>query len=178
MTAAAMPMADARGPGPWWLVLLEGIAALILGILLLVNPAETVFVVVQFLGFYWLIDGIFRLVSIFIDHSEWGWKLAGGILGIVLGLYVLRHPLWAALAVPGAAVFVTGIGGIAMGLLAIVQAFRGSGWGAGILGVMGILLGIVILTNPLASAIGLTWALGVLALVGGIALIVMAFRLR
>ena len=178
MTADAKYAPERGRFGPWWLVLLQGIAALILGLLLLTNTPETVFVVVQLLGFYWLIDGVFRLVSIFLDRRDWGWKLAGGILGIVLGLYVLRHPLWAALAVPEAAVVVTGLGGIAMGVLALVQAFRGSGWGAGILGVMGILLGIVILTNPLASAIGLTWALGVLGIVGGIALMVMAFRLR
>ena len=68
MTAAAMAVWDTGRAGPLWLVLLEGIAALILGFLLLTNTPETVFVVVQFVGVYWLIDGIFRLVSIFLDH--------------------------------------------------------------------------------------------------------------
>jgi uncharacterized membrane protein HdeD (DUF308 family) len=178
MTAAAMPVPDTERAGPWWLVLLEGIAALVLGVLLLTNTPEKVFVVVQFLGLYWLIDGIFRLVSLFLDRRGWGWKLAGGVLGIVAGLYVLRHPLWSALVVPGAAAFVVGILGIVMGTLALVEAFRGSGWGAGILGVLGILLGIGILANPLASAIGLAWALGALGIFGGIAMIFTAFRLR
>jgi uncharacterized membrane protein HdeD (DUF308 family) len=178
VTAAAMPVPDTERAGPWWLVLLEGIAALILGVLLLTNTPETVFVVVQFVGVYWLIDGIFRLVSIFLDSRGWGWKLAGGVLGIVAGLYVLKHPLWSAFAVPGAAAVVVGILGIVMGVLALVEAFRGGGLGVGILGALGVLLGIVILANPLPSAIGLAWALGVLGIVGGIAMIVMAFRLR
>ena len=178
MTAATMPMADTRGTGPWWLVLLEGIAALILGILLLVNPAETVFVVVQFLGFYWLIDGIFRLVSIFIDHRDWGWKLFGGIIGILAGLYVIRNPLWSALAVPATAAIVVGIFGLIMGAIAIFQAFRGAGWGSGILGALGVLFGLGIMANPLGSAAGLAIGLGVLGIVGGIAMIVMAFRMR
>jgi uncharacterized membrane protein HdeD (DUF308 family) len=178
MTATTMPMTDARGLNPWWLVLLEGIAALILGLLLLTNTAETVFAVVQFLGFYWLIDGIFRLVSIFIDRRDWGWKLVAGIVGILAGMYVIRNPLWAALAVPETAVFVVGIFGIIMGVIAIFQAFRGAGWGSGILGVLGVLFGLGIMANPLGSAAALAIGLGVLGIVGGIAMIAMAFRMR
>lgn len=178
MTAAALPMAATGRAGPWWLVLLQGIAALILGALLLTNTPETVFVVVQFLGFYWLIDGVLRLVSIFIDSREWGWKLAGGVVGILAGLWVIRHPLWSAVAVPETAAVFVGVFGVVMGVLAVVQAFRGSGWGAGFLGVLGVLLGLGILFNPLTSAVALTWTLGLLAMFGGIALIVTAFRLR
>jgi uncharacterized membrane protein HdeD (DUF308 family) len=178
MTAAAMPVSDTGRTGPWWLVLLEGIAALILGLLLLTNTPETVFVVVQFLGVYWLIDGIFRLVSIFLDSREWGWKLAGGIIGIIAGLYVLKHPLWSALVVPTTAAIIVGILGIIMGVIALVQSFRGAGWGAAILGVLGILFGLAVIANPFGSAIGLTWGLGVLGIFGGIAMIIMSFRLR
>jgi uncharacterized membrane protein HdeD (DUF308 family) len=176
-TATAAPLGGRRGV-PWWLVLLEGIAALILGILLLTDTQATVFVVVQFLGFYWLIDGVFRLISIFLDSADWGWKLAGGLIGIFAGLYVIQHPLWAAYAVPATAAFVIGIAGIVMGIISLVQAFRGSGWGAGILGVLGILFGLVILANPLASAVGLTIGLGFLGIVGGIVLMMVAFRQR
>ena len=55
---------------PWWLVLLQGIALLILGALLLTNPAMTTIVLIQFLGIYWLVKGIFEIVSIFIDHRQ------------------------------------------------------------------------------------------------------------
>ena len=50
---------------PWWLVLLEGIAAVIIGIFLLASPGITLFALVQITGFFWLIGGIFRIVSIF-----------------------------------------------------------------------------------------------------------------
>src|SRR3954453_4677398 len=133
-TAGTIPSpAEATGPGlPWWLVLLEGIAAVILGFLLLTDTAATTIVVVQLLGVYWLIDGIFRLVTMFMDHRGWGWKLAGGILGILLGLVVLQHPLWATYAVPVSLGWLVGIGGIFMGIFSLIQAFQGSGWGAGI----------------------------------------------
>jgi uncharacterized membrane protein HdeD (DUF308 family) len=78
---------------PWWLVLLEGIAAIILGLLLLTAPQATLLVLVQLLGIYWLVKGIFQIISIFIDSSRWGWKLFAGILGIVAGIIILGHPL-------------------------------------------------------------------------------------
>jgi uncharacterized membrane protein HdeD (DUF308 family) len=65
-----------------------------------------------------------------------------------------------------------------MGVIALVQAFQGSGWGAGILGVLGILFGLVLIFNPFAAAVGLVWAAGIFGLVGGIALIIAAFRFR
>src|SRR5690242_6668938 len=88
------------GGTPWWVVLLEGIAGVIIGICLLISPGMTTLVLVQFLGFYWLFCGILSLVSLFVDRTAWGWKLVGGILGIIAGLIVIRHPLWSAVLIP------------------------------------------------------------------------------
>ena len=77
---------------PWWLTLITGIAALIVGGILLWAPAkdkvETYMLIVQLLGIYWLVIGIFDIVAIFIDHSMWGWKLFIGIVSIIAGLAV------------------------------------------------------------------------------------------
>ncbi|UCC53304.1 MAG: DUF308 domain-containing protein, partial [Anaerolineaceae bacterium] len=66
---------------PWWLILLEGILAIIIGILLFTSTTQTLAVLVVFLGLYWLIKGIFDIVSLFVDHTAWGWKLFIGIIG-------------------------------------------------------------------------------------------------
>src|SRR4029453_3535229 len=79
----------------WWVALLQGIAAVIIGILLFTDTTTTLFTLTVFLGVYWLIGGIFDIVSIFINHTNWGWRLASGILGIVAGLVIVRHPWWA-----------------------------------------------------------------------------------
>lgn len=55
---------------PWWLVLLEGIAATLIGILLLTAPGITLFALIQITGFFWLVGGIFRVVSIFVESSR------------------------------------------------------------------------------------------------------------
>lgn len=163
---------------PWWLVLIEGIALIILGGLLLASPGMTTVIVVQFIGIYWLIAGIFKIVSIFMDRSGWGWKLVGGILGILAGLIVIQHPLWAPFVVGNVVVIILGVQGIIFGAIGLILAFRGAGWGAGILGVISILFGLLFLTNVWAFTLSLPFAIGILAIIGGIMSIVAAFRLK
>ena len=112
MTAAAQVSSDDSQGIPWWLVLLEGISLIILGILLLLKPGMTTIVFIQFLGIYWLVGGLFRIISIFLDSSMWGWKLLGGILGILAGIIVLRHPVWSPFVVGVTLIIIMGIQGI------------------------------------------------------------------
>jgi uncharacterized membrane protein HdeD (DUF308 family) len=163
---------------PWWLVLINGIAALIVGFLLLISPGQTTFILIQILGIYWLLSGILSLVLMFIDHSGWGWKLATGILGVLAGIYIIQHPLWSFLLVPTVAIIVLAIQGIIMGIMQLIQAFRGGGWGPGILGVLSMVFGIILLFAPLAAAAFLPFILGIWGLIGGIFAIIVAFRMR
>jgi uncharacterized membrane protein HdeD (DUF308 family) len=163
---------------PWWLVLLEGIALIIIGILFLLQPGMTLGILIQILGIYWLIKGLFSIIMIFQDSSMWGWKLFVGILGILAGIVVLRHPLWSTILVPTVAVVILGIEGIIIGIVEIIQAFRGAGWGVGLLGVLSIIIGIILLANPIFSAVVFAYLLAIVAIVGGIVAIFLAFRVR
>src|SRR3954462_11462270 len=163
---------------PWWLVLLEGIAAAIVGLFLLTAPGATLFVLVQVLGIFWLVGGIFRIVSIFLDSSLWGWKLVGGVLGILAGILVLQHPLWSTVLVPAIYVIILGIQGIVLGGIRLVTAFQGEGWGAGILGALSIVLGLILLFNVWIGLAVLPFILGALGIVGGGVAIAFAFSMR
>jgi uncharacterized membrane protein HdeD (DUF308 family) len=178
MTAAAPVARDDSQGVPWWLVLLEGISLIILGVLLLLRPGMTAIVFIQFLGIYWLVAGLFKIISIFLDRSMWGWKLVAGILGIIAGLIVLRHPVWSPFVVGATLIIIMGIQGIIYGAIGVFQAFKGAGWGVGILGAISILFGIYLLANMQAATLVLPWVVGILAIVGGIAAIVMAFRIK
>ena len=73
---------------------------------------------------------------------------------------------------------IIGIQGIIVGVVSLVMAFKGGGVGIAILGLVSILFGIVLLINPILSALALVLVLAAFAIVGGVASIVMAFRLR
>src|SRR5215211_5300906 len=143
MTAFAQRTEEASLP--WWLIMLEGIAAAIIGLFLLTAPGATLFVLIQVLGIFWLVGGIFRIISIFLDSSLWGWKLIGGLLGILAGIVVLQHPLWSTVLVPAIYIIVLGIQGLILGGGNLIMAFQGEGWGIGILGALSIVFGLVLL---------------------------------
>ncbi len=171
---------DTRSPNNWWLLLLQGIALLLLGISLLTAPGLTVATMVTFLGAYWLIDGLFAIIRIFVKTTDvhWGWLLARGILGVVAGFFILRHPLLNTLLIPTVLVITLGVQGLFIGITGLVEAFRGGGWGAGLLAALSIIFGLVLIFNPLLTAFGLPFVVGVVAIGGGIAAIVMAFQQR
>ena len=100
----------------WWIYLLEGIGAILIGLLLLMAPAATVVAITLFLGFYWLFVGVLELVRMFVDRSvPWYWSLLIGLLGIAAGLLVLNHPLFAAVILPATLVIYLGVLGIVIG---------------------------------------------------------------
>ena len=163
---------------PWWLVLLEGIAAIILGALLITNTGRTTVVLIQLLGIYWLLKGIFSIISIFIDSSQWGWKLFIGILGIAAGILVIGSPIWSTAIVTMTLVLVLGINGIIVGIVEIIQAFQGGGLGVGLLGVLSVILGILLVVYRWETATALPYALAIFMLIGGAVAIIAAFRMR
>jgi uncharacterized membrane protein HdeD (DUF308 family) len=182
MTAMAAPK-----PSPWWLLLVQGILAIIVGALFFIQPVSTTKTAVFVLGAYWLILGILDLVGLFRDRTAWGWKLFTGIIGILAGGVILSGflgdsgPLESYLttAMVGVTIaWVIGFLGIMYGIIMLIAAFRGAGIGAGILGVLTMIFGFIILSNPIWTAIGLPFVIGIWLLVGGIFLIVAAFRMR
>jgi uncharacterized membrane protein HdeD (DUF308 family) len=163
----------------WWIFLLQGFAGIIVGLMLVTQPGATMVALTTFLGFYWLITGLLGLVQVFVDRSTpWIWSLLSGLVGILAGLFVLRHPLLAALTVPTVLVIVLGIQGLAMGVLQIIGGFKGGGIGPFILGGINILVGILLLGSPIAAALAVPLVFGVLLLIQGAGLIILAFRTR
>jgi len=165
---------------PWWLILLNGIAILIIGVLLLTSPAVTVIVLVQLLAIYWLIAGIFQIIAIFIDSTAWGWNLFAGILGILAGILILReNAILGTLVVTSIFVILLGIQGLIYGALGIYQGFKGhTSWGQIILGALSIIFGLYLLSHIWLSVAVLPWVFGVLAIVGGVLSIITAFRVK
>ena len=161
-----------------YILLFGGIVSLVFGVLLFTQTTATLALIMLLVGLSWFIQGIVTLASIFIDKADWGWKLVGGILGILAGLIVLQHPLWSPLVIGATLIIILGVQGLIVGVIGLVQAFRGAGWGAGIIGAVSILIGLLLLFNVGGFTLALPWTIGLLALVGGVLSTIAAFRLR
>jgi uncharacterized membrane protein HdeD (DUF308 family) len=64
------------------------------------------------------------------------------------------------------------------GAAGLAVAFLGGGWGMGVLSVLGILLGLILVINPLIGVAALPFVLGIFMLIGGVGAVVQAFRIR
>lgn len=180
--ADATAVATKQNDTQWWVPLVMGIVAICFGLLLLAHPAETSKWVAWLVGIYWFISGVMNIVALFVDRTQWGWKLALGVLGIFAGLLVLDSmstaPLATAVGLAAVYVFVLGIQGIVFGVIQLIQAFQGAGWGIGILGVLSIIFGFLLMTNPVIAGLTLPWVFAIFAIGGGIAAMVLAFKVK
>jgi uncharacterized membrane protein HdeD (DUF308 family) len=170
----------------WWVPLIQGIAAVVIGLLLLTRPAPTLVLLTIFLGAYWFVGGLFDVFGALSRRGSdphWVLALLSGLLGVVAGLFLFTRPLLGALATSLALVTLVAIGAILSGIFSVAWAIRvrreirGEGWII-LIGVLSIALGVLLLASPFLSAIALVQVAAFLAIVGGIGGIVNAFRLH
>jgi uncharacterized membrane protein HdeD (DUF308 family) len=166
----------------WWIIALQGVAALVFGVLALLWPGITLLALVFLFAAYALVDGVLALVS-GIRRGDGGrpdwWRVASGIVGIAAGIV--------AFAVPGITAYVLLIliaaWAIVSGAIELVAAYqlrdviRGE-WLLALDGVVAILFGVALIVFPSAGALAVVWLIGTFAIVSGVILLMIAFRLR
>ena len=163
---------DIERQSGWWIVLLEGIATLILGVSFLKSPASSLLALAVFLGGYWLVRGIIGIFDVVVGpRIAFGWRLFASIVSIVAGLFVLAYPLMSAGLLPVVYVIVLGVNALISGAVYIYHGVTGAGAGSTVLGVFDVLVGVVLLATPVQSALAVPFVLGALLIMGGVALI-------
>ena len=148
-------------------LLFGGIVSLLFGILLFTQTTATLALIMLLVGLSWFIQGIVTLLAIFIDKQAWGWKLFGGVIGIAAGLLVLQNPLTSTVAIPAVLAILLGIFGVLIGASALIAAFQGEGWGAGIFGAVSLVLGLLIMFNSVVGGQMLVWISALLFVIQG-----------
>src|SRR5437763_7898223 len=166
----------------WWLVLLQGVFSVVLGVLALARPGVTLAVLVVLWGLFALLNGVvdvFAAIGAAGSHRSWGWRLAGGLVGILAGLAILRWPGLSALFV----LYLVAIWAIMMGIVRLVGAIADHemlphAWLVALAGVVSVLFGIAMFAWPAAGLLALVYLVGIYAIVYGLITCVMAFRLH
>lgn len=80
----------------WWLSLVLGILYILVAIFLIFAPASGYAVISILFSVFLLFSGLLEIAFAISNRrrmSGWGWYFAGGILDVVLGIYLLAYPL-------------------------------------------------------------------------------------
>jgi uncharacterized membrane protein HdeD (DUF308 family) len=150
----------------WWLMLLVGVLSVVAGALVLAKPSNSLATLAVICGVFALVDGIFELVFALIEDDGLGAALLG-ILGIVIGILLVRHPIGGVTAVA----LLVGIWLLALGVVRLVRALGAEhrGWHL-IAAAIEIIAGIVIVSSPRIGFATLALLVGISFIVNGIAL--------
>lgn len=165
----------------WWAFVIRGVIAVLFGFLALSAPGATMLSLVLLFAAYALFDGIFAIAGAVMAaraHERWGLLVLEGVVDIAAAATAV---LWPGLTV---VVFVLLVAAWALltGILLLAASFKVDAdhgrWWMALGGVASILYGAALVIAPLVGALVLTWWIGAYALVFGIAMLVLALRLR
>jgi uncharacterized membrane protein HdeD (DUF308 family) len=167
----------------WWLNLVRGIVALIVGILILGWPNIGRSVFVNFMAIFWLVSGLMSLQWGFSGRQQKGLWLIAGLVGTVVGTALLLRTFYQRYLDPGLAIRILGTLALFVGLINIFGGFitadttREQSLGRLLLGLFEVGLGLLLLIldalGPLSKLLAGGWAF-----IGGIVLILQAFQMR
>lgn len=166
----------------WGWIALRGAAAVIFGVLALLWPGLTLFVLVALFGAYALVDGVVALVAAFRgkDQGRPMWALVLiGLAGIAAGVVTFLWPGKTAIVL----LMFIAAWAIVMGVFEIVAAIRlrkeiANEWLLGLSGVLSVLFGVLMILSPGAGALAVVWIIAAYSIVFGIMLLALGLRLK
>ena len=167
----------------WWLVLLRGIAAIVFGLLAMAWPGVTLITLALFWGAYALVDGVAALWHGWQTKGDSGkpmWQnILIGLLGVAVGVITFISPGITAIAL----LTLIAVWAIISGVLEIAAAIRlrkeiHNEWMLILSGVLAIAFGALMILNPGAGALAVLWVIAAFAIVYGVLLVGLAFRLK
>jgi uncharacterized membrane protein HdeD (DUF308 family) len=149
------------------------------GLLTFFLPGITLVTLVLLFGAYALVDGLFNVIAFFrVASHQWA-LLIEGVIGIITGVLTFAWPAITAIVL----LYVIAFWAILTGILEIIAGIRvrkvaANEWLLLVMGVLSFLFGVLILFAPGAGALAIVLWIGAYALVFGIFLLALAFRLR
>ena len=166
----------------WGLLLLVGAVSIIIGILILVWPRESLTVLIGLTGMLLMLGGALGIVLAFgasLNHQSWGWELCVSLLSVLVGLVLLKWPA------PTVVIYVLSLGvwAVASGFIGLAGAMvyhaeLPHAWLLGLGCCLTVLFGLVVLAVPpigLKVFVALT---GMLSIILGVILAIVAFQVR
>ncbi len=166
----------------WGWVLFFGIVTLILGVLVVIKPKDTVYAFAILLGIWLFVAGLFRIVMAIADHDDPGgerWLMAVlGLLSVIVGILFLRRTEETVTTLA----FLIGLFWVIGGIIEFFTAYtdQGSptrGWRIA-MGILAFAAGVVTLVVPHLTLATLAVIMGIWLILYGVLEIVLSLQLR
>jgi uncharacterized membrane protein HdeD (DUF308 family) len=158
------------------------VLAILFGLSAFIWPGITWLTLILFFGVYAIVDGLIAIGTGFArtkDTPRWWAFLLEGLISIGAGVVALIWPDLATLVL----VYMIAAWAVFTGILEIVAAIRlrheiDNEWFLALGGILSIGLGILLFLQPAAGSLALIWMIGGYALVFGVLMVILGFRLR
>jgi len=165
----------------WWMLLINGVGALLFGLLAFAWPGVTLQALVVIFGCYCLADGFSALGSSFSRDARATWwsMLLVGLVSVIAGVITVLWPgLTAVVLLVIIAAWAILRGGLEIVAALALRRTLPHAWLLVASGMMSLLFGLLLLARPGAGALAAIWIIATFAVVRGLLLIVFSLRLR
>lgn len=166
----------------WWLVVLRGVLGILFGLSAFIWPGLTWLTLIVLFGIYAIMDGLAAVgtgLSHTKDSSRWWVFLVEGLISIAAGAVALIWPGLTSLVL----IYMIASWAVITGILEIAAAIRlrneiTNEWMLGLGGLISIALGVLLFLRPAAGGLAIVWTIAAYALIFGVLLVILGFRLR
>jgi uncharacterized membrane protein HdeD (DUF308 family) len=166
----------------WWALALRGLLAVLFGILAIAWPGIALGALVLLFGAYALVDGVLSIAAAVVGRTSgmpWWALLLEGVLGIATGIVTFAWPGITGIVL----LYLIAAWAIFTGILEIVAAIQlrkeiQGEWLLALSGVLSVVFGLLLVARPGAGAVAVAWLIGAYAIVFGVLLMTLGFRLR
>lgn len=167
----------------WWIFLLMGLTLLILSIFIFVKPLASLLGLTMVFVVVFILSGIGQAVFSIKNKRNlplWKWWLTGGILEILLGVFLLLQPQVTLIILPMIISFWLILHGLV--LISTFSAMKKQKTGnykrVLLGGILSIIFAVLIIFNPIAASKGVMIWIGLSTFLVGIGSIILAFWIR
>lgn len=163
----------------WYIFLFKGLIMILLAILIFNRPGGALLAFSFYIGIGLLVTGFIMLyqgLELRKKNVNWGWAVFEGLLDFFLGYILITNPLITATVLP----FLLGFWAVFYGILLIINSFTVSGNKLMkiISGVIMVIIGNVIMHDPVFAGLTLAIWFGVLLFVAGVFNILVSIKLK
>lgn len=167
----------------WWLSLILGILYIVVALCLMFAPFSGYAILSVLFSISMLFSGLLEIAFAVSNRrrvSSWGWYLAGGIIDMILGFYLIAYPLVSMEVIPLIIAFWLMFRGFSsIGYAMDLKKYNIKDWGWYVaFGILAIICSLIILWQPAVGAIYAVYMISFAFLIIGFFRIMLSLELK